>query len=187
MDITITNTASSLITTFAGAVRDNILSVALCAAGFGAMTGLPGYPTSAAVESTPAGLSTTPPADGPGMPSSTTIDHLTNARCVDASSVELTFADRLVARVTLAQLGLADSDVDLRTANVTPTGLAIKPTKGRRFVIDSATLRYAADPVYAAKIDKSIRDLHITPAEFDEAARLLHDQRWNEVGDEDDL
>ena len=56
--------------------------------------------------------------------------------------------------------------------------------------LDSASLRYLVDGVYAAKIDQSIRDLHMTPVEFDEAARLsklTRDPRWNEVGDENDL
>ena len=123
--------------------------------------------------------------------STTTIDHLTNACCVDGSSVELTFADGLVARVTLSQLDLADGEVNLQTAKAAATGLAVKAAKGRKaVVIDSATLRYLADPVYAAKIDQSIRDLHMSPAEANEAARLskrTRDPRWNEVGDETDL
>ena len=47
--------------------------------------------------------------------------------------------------------------------------------------------RYLVDKKYAAEIDESIKSLHISPAEFDEAARLLHNPAWKDVGDESDL
>jgi hypothetical protein len=130
---------------------------------------------------------TLPPTERAGLRS----DHLTKARYIGKSSVEVTFADDFVATLTLRQIGLVAGEVDLQTAKATAMGLAIKPRKGRkRLVIDSATLRYLADPEYAAKIDQSIRDLHMSPAEANEAARLsqlTRDPRWNDVGDEDDL
>jgi hypothetical protein len=53
--------------------------------------------------------------------------------------------------------------------------------------LDSSMLRYLVDEKYAARIDKSINDLRLSPAEFDEAAKRLRNPARKDVPDEDDL
>lgn len=107
-------------------------------------------------------------------------DHLAKARCTSPSSVELTFADAFVARLTLAQMGLAMGEVDLRTSEAVDAGLSIRSRQGRKkLVIDSATLRYVADPEYAARLDNSVAKLQIPSERLERiAAQHKPPQEW---------
>jgi hypothetical protein len=106
-------------------------------------------------------------------------DQLTEARCVDGLSVSLTFADQFVATVSLSQLGLAADEVNLRTAKATPAGLVVKSKSGRKFVIDSSTLRYVADPDYAARLDDAVAAMRIPSDRLERiAAQNQPPQDW---------
>jgi len=150
-----------------------------------APVGTIGHAASKTVESSSRGGSATPPADDAKTLSSTISDHLTKARCVDESSVELTFADGFVASLTLSQLGLAAGKFDLRTAKATSTGLAVKPTNGRKLVIDSATLRYIADSAHATRLDEAIGALLIPSERLERiAAQNQPPQEWYDSTEE---
>jgi hypothetical protein len=85
-------------------------------------------------------------------------DQLRNARSERPSTIVLTFADGFTGRLTLSQMGINANEVRLSTAKVVENGLEFKATaKGvGKLVIDSPTLRYIADPAYAATLDSAI-------------------------------
>jgi hypothetical protein len=118
-------------------------------------------------------------------------DHLLRSQFVPPSTLDLSFADtRFSLDVHLLEIPMDQMQWNTATASRTGDAMMVQTENGESIPIDSATLRYLVDPQYAAKIDKSISDLHMTPAEAQEAAELskrTRDQRWNEVGDEDDL
>lgn len=185
MDISLVNmAASALIELPLRFVAKGVLTVGIYVAGFNVPESV-GFRTPVVIQSTSAGTSATPPLDDADMLSSDLTDHLTKVRCINAKSVELTFADGAVKRVTISKLGLPPGEVDLRTAKATPTGLSVKPTKGRRFVIDSATLRYIADPAYAALLDNAVSELMIPSEQLERiAARNQPPQEWYESTEE---
>lgn len=119
-------------------------------------------------------------------------EQLAGASFVAPSTITLKFADGRLFSLAAERLGMPMDRIDWLTLQASPDGemITVKRIKGGPIPIDSATLRYLVDEKYAATIDKSINDLHIPPAEFDEAAKrskLSRDPRWYDVGAEDDL
>jgi len=120
------------------------------------------------------------------------LDHITEAHFVRPSQLHLRFADGLEGTWTFDQLALDMSNMKSSTVKASPSGhcVELKSKWGEDVQLDAASFRYLVDKKYAAKIDKSIKDLHFSPAEADEASRLsqlTRDPRWSDVGDEDDL
>lgn len=118
-------------------------------------------------------------------------DHLLRSQFVPPSTLDLSFADaHFSLDVHLLEIPMDQVQWNTATASRAGNAMMVQTADGESIPIDSATLRYLVDPLYAAKIDKSIRDLHMTPDEAQEAAELskrTRDPRWDEVGDEDDL
>lgn len=118
-------------------------------------------------------------------------DHLLRSQFVPPSTLNLNFADACFSLdVHLLEIPMDQMQWSTATASQAGDAMMVQTVDGESIPIDSATLRYLVDPPYAAKIDKSIRDLHMTPAEAREAAersKRTRDPRWYEVGDEDDL
>jgi hypothetical protein len=117
-------------------------------------------------------------------------DHLIAAR-FDGSMIELRFADNKTFRLEMERLEMPLEQFDWRSVSAASTGdkMVVLGVDGE-VPVDAATLRYLVDAEYAAKADESIANLHMSPAEQDEACRLsqaTRDPRWNDVGDEDDL
>lgn len=119
--------------------------------------------------------------------------YLFDARPVD-QGVFLLFADGHKGEWPLSVLDPVLHNLDhstIRTNRGDGTVALCRPRNGgHEIAIDSSALRYLVDSDYAERIDKSISDLHMTPAEQEESARLsmlTRDPRWKDVGDEDDL
>ena len=117
---------------------------------------------------------------------------LVSAKFVQPLTVLLEFKDGFISALDLNQLGMPLGLFNWSTLRASPSGekVTVRRVKGGAVPIDSGTLRYLVDEKYAARIDKSITDLHMSPAEASEAARiskLTRDPKWNNVGDEDDL
>ena len=113
------------------------------------------------------------------------------ARFIAPSSIRLQFSDKTFV-LPVKRLEMPCGQINWRTAKASKTGekMTVKGVKGGEVPIDSATLRYLVDKDYAAKVDQSISDLHMTPAEAKDAAKRskrTRDPRWNDVGKEDDL
>lgn len=119
-------------------------------------------------------------------------DHVAMATFKAPSSIIIRFADGLASTISLADLGLNASEFLFDTLRVAKSGTAIemktKTRKGKFIPIDAASLRYLADPEYAAGIDAQIRELRMP---FDEAKAMARsseerlDPRWHEVDDSD--
>ncbi|MFO0967800.1 MAG: hypothetical protein U0793_19740 [Gemmataceae bacterium] len=135
--------------------------------------------------------SASPDAIGP-MNKQPPLDHLRSLVFTPPTTLDLTFPDKTFS-LDVTALDVPANRLDWRTAKTLPneTGLAVDViNNNEKIAIDAATLRYLVDPQYAAQIDQSIRDLHMTPAEAEEASRLsllTRDHRWYDVGDEGDL
>lgn len=119
-------------------------------------------------------------------------EKLAHARFVRPSTIKLEFADGQKFSMTIGLLDMPSDQINWPTLKESPGGekVVVKGRKGNSIPIDSATLRYLVDDKYAAKIDKSISDLHMTLTEQEECSRLsklTRDPRWYDVGDEDDL
>ena len=119
-------------------------------------------------------------------------DQLIRARFIAPSRIAIEFADGRRFSLDAVLLGMPMDRIDWSALKASPRGekIVVRGIKGDAIPIDSATLRYLVDNEYATKIDKSIRDLHLTPAEQEKVSigsKLTRDQRWYDVGDEDDL
>jgi hypothetical protein len=118
-------------------------------------------------------------------------EHLLRALYTHPHSIELQFADRTFS-LPVERLEIDAGGIQWHTVAASAGGesMTVTVARGKVIPIDSATLRYLVDKGYAAKIDKSIAALHLSPAGQEESARLsklTRDPRWNDVGDEDDL
>ena len=115
------------------------------------------------------------------------IDQLVTVSFVPPGELCLTFADQIF-HLPVSRLELR-GEIDWQTAQVSSGHeMTVSDTKGDEIPIDAATLRYLVDTDYAAKIDQSIRDLHITPEEartFSERSLRTVDPRWSDVDDDD--
>jgi hypothetical protein len=116
------------------------------------------------------------------------IEQLTSAAFVEPSRIKLEFVDRRSFVLPIELLGMPADRIDWQTLKASPDGekIVVKGIKGDPIPIDSGTLRYLVDEKYAAKIDKSIRDLHI-PIEEARSATVDApiDPRWADVDDDD--
>jgi len=136
---------------------------------------------------TPDGTSTIPRA-------TIAVECIVEARYVEPAQMYLRFVDGLEGTFTFEQLRL-DMVVDVKWETVQAsnggTRIEVQTNGGECVLLDySGDFRYLVDATFAAKIDQSIRDQQMTPAEQEEAARismLTRDPRWYDVGDEDDL
>jgi hypothetical protein len=120
----------------------------------------------------------------------TASDHLTKARYVPSSKIYLQFSDGFEGTWTFRQLQLSMTDMVLSTIKVSSskTSVEVRSKSGDKVQLDSSSLRYLVDPAFAAKIDKSIADLHMPIAEAKEATRRSKaavDPRWKGVCDDD--
>lgn len=130
-----------------------------------------------------------PETENAVKPSLPAPEHLACAKFAPPSTISLAFVDGLRRGLAIDLLEMPTDQFDWSTVAASSTGesMTVKAANGETIPIDSATLRYLVDEKYAAIIDQSIRNLHISPADFDQAAAIAHDPRWHEVGDEDDL
>ena len=133
-----------------------------------------------------------PVAAEPARPTTPAVarpEQLALAAFVAPPTMTLEFADGQRFSLAIESLGMPMDGFEWSTLKVSPGGeeIVVQDVKGESIPIDSASLRYLVDPRYAAKVDESIRTLHLSAAEFDEAARLLHNPAWDDIGNEDDL
>jgi hypothetical protein len=82
-------------------------------------------------------------------------DQLVSVRFVPPDSVELSFADGWRDTCSLSAFGIDWTGLKPATLAVAPagTGLQVGATGGESFCLDSASLRCAVDPTYAAKLE----------------------------------
>lgn len=98
-------------------------------------------------------------------------DHLLHAHYVGPSSIKLKFADK---RFTLdvSLLGMPVDRFRWETVAASPIGesMTVQGIKGEKIPIDSSTLRYLVDPVYAAEMEASLQRLQLSREELQEIA-----------------
>jgi hypothetical protein len=114
---------------------------------------------------------------------------IVDAHFVEPSQLFLKFADGQTGTWSFDELQLDMMDMKPETIKTSSCGTSIEmqTIQGENVQLDASSLRYAIDPNYAAEIDQSIRNSHISPKEFDKAAAFPLDPRWYDIGDEDDL
>jgi hypothetical protein len=120
------------------------------------------------------------------------IAHISEVRYVHPAQLFLRFADGFEGTWMFDRPEFDISKMNVAAVTVSSDGtyIEVQSKSGEDVQMDSLSLRYLVDEKYAAKIDQSIRELHMGPAEAAEAARLsmlMRDPRWADVGDEDDL
>ncbi len=114
-------------------------------------------------------------------------DALELVRFKPPESLYLQFCDGRQLNMSVASIGI--ESVDWATASASPTGdaMIVRDCRGNEVPVDAATLRYLADPEYAAKIDLAIESLHTPQSElqkmlpFCEPPQEWHDEDHNEI------
>jgi len=100
-------------------------------------------------------------------------DSLSSARFLAPSGISLRFKDGLTFDLPISSLEMDDSRIRWVSTKESPTGetMIVETLRGEEIPIDASTLRYLADPEYAAKCDASLKSLQFTKDELVEFVR----------------
>lgn len=98
------------------------------------------------------------------------VDHLTQVRFKKPGSLVLTFADGVRQVLQTSKLGMPPSRFLWANASVSSDGkfMTVTGVKGDEVPIDSATLRYLVDEVYASRVDAELKALQFSSTELDD-------------------
>lgn len=97
-------------------------------------------------------------------------DQLKTAHLVRNTRIRLTFADDHTATLPIDHLGMPVDRIRWDTVQATPSGDAMTVTaiKGEQIAVAATTLRYLADPDYAAQVEAKITSLRDMLGDLDE-------------------
>lgn len=98
---------------------------------------------------------------------------LVEARFIRPAGISLSFADGFTARIQVACLEMPIDRIKWESTSVSTNGdgMTVEGITGDTIPISSATLRYLADPVYAAKIEAEVDAVTRTKDELTELSR----------------
>lgn len=106
------------------------------------------------------------------MPPPAQRERLRHAHFAKPSSIKLEFADKKFT-LKIAKLGMPIDRIRWETVVASPAGdsMTVQGIKGEKIPIDSSTLRYFVDPLYAAEMDAALKSLQFSREELKAMAR----------------
>ncbi len=100
-----------------------------------------------------------------------------------SSAMAVTFQDGFSSNISLESFGMPIDRIRWETIRALPTGEAVAVTavKGEEISFDAATLRYLADPEYAAELDAQLSDSQFSDEELERMGRESVPSNWTET------